>query len=102
MRNRTFLVLSFLLAGLLVAASADAGGCMSGDGAVGIVKHIFDRADQDQDGLLTQVEYEDAGLQNYGVTFEQSDTDADGTTSLDEYIELYEKHHPASDEGSAV
>ncbi len=102
MRTNDFLLLPCLITGLLVAASADAGGCMSSDSSVGIVKHIFDRADQDQDGVLTPAEYEEAGLQSYGVTFEQSDTDADGTTSLDEYIELYQKHHPTSEEGSAV
>jgi len=80
---------------LLASSPAAAGsGCDAGKDAASVVYHIFDAADQDQDGLLTQAEYEDAGLQRYGVSFAESDTNADGATSLEEYLELYLRHHP--------
>jgi len=65
------------------------------------VQHIFDGADQDRDGNLTRSEYESAGLQDFGVSFEESDTDANGGTSMAEYLALYKRHHPAPDEGEA-
>jgi hypothetical protein len=77
---------------------AGAEGCQGARDAVSVVQHIFDQADRDQDGSLTQSEYEQAGLQHYGVTFEQSDLDGDGGTSVDEYLLLYESHHPAGGE----
>jgi len=81
---------------LATSSTAYAGGCESGYDPVDVVRHIFNTADQDENGLLTQLEYEDAGLQRYGVTFEQSDLDADGATSMQEYLLLYEFHHPVA------
>ncbi len=93
-------LLTYLAMALLATSSTAyaGGGCESGYDPVDVVQHIFNTADQDQDGLLTQLEYEDAGLQVYGVTFEQSDLDADGATSIHEYILLYEFHHPVDGE----
>ncbi|MBW2493527.1 MAG: hypothetical protein JRE43_02155 [Deltaproteobacteria bacterium] len=93
-------VLTYLAMALLASATTAhaGGGCASGYDPVDVVHHIFNAADQDQDGTLTQLEYEDAGLQVYGVTFEQSDLDADGVTSIEEYILLYEYHHPVDGE----
>jgi hypothetical protein len=90
-------LLTYLATALLATSStAYAGGCESGYDPVDVVQHIFNAADQDADGLLTQLEYEDAGLQVYGVTFEESDLDADGATSMQEYLLLYEFHHPVN------
>ncbi len=95
--TRLSIVMMFTLAFAPFApfAAQAGGGC--GGGAMAKVQSIFDRADADSDGLLTKSEYEEAGLQDYGLSFEQSDLDDDGRTSLDEYIELYEAHHPPID-----
>lgn len=63
-----------------------------------VVQHIFDSADEDGSGTLSQAEYEGAGLQDFGLSFVDSDLDGDGETSLDEYESLYEMHHPSGDE----
>jgi hypothetical protein len=79
---------------MLVAPAASAGsGC---DGA-SVVQHIFDAADEDGSGTLSRAEYEAAGLQDFGLSFADSDLDGDGETSLDEYESLYEMHHPSGD-----
>ena len=83
------------------ASNASAEGCQSSRDAVSVVKHIFDAADRNRDGLLTQVEYEEAGLQNFGVPFSESDANSDGTTSIDEYMALYQRHHPPVDGAEA-
>jgi len=90
MRLFTYLAMALLA----TSSTAYAGGCESGYDPVDVVQHIFNTADHDEDGVLTQLEYEDAGLQVYGVSFEESDLDADGATSMQEYILLYDFHHP--------
>jgi hypothetical protein len=95
-----------LLALLLIAAPATAGAGCGGDHDAAhdggdVVQHMFDKADEDGDGLLSQSEYEAAGLQDFGASFEESDLDSDGATSTDEYRELYERHHPAPDGSEA-
>jgi hypothetical protein len=65
--------------------------------AEAMVDHIFEVADANGDGVLTADEYEAAGLQGFGVTFEQSDLDGNGETSRDEYRELYHRHHSSGD-----
>ena len=93
---RTALVPLLGLAGALdFAGDAPAGG---GFTATEVVEHIFDVADEDRSGTLSADEYAAAGLERYGVSFGQSDLDGDGQTSLAEYLELYERHHPADDE----
>lgn len=92
--------IAFLTAALLFSTPSLAlAGDECGDGAIDIVRHIFEQADRDHDGGLTRAEYEAAGLQSYGVTFEQSDLDGDGRTSADEYLELYRRHHPTTPDG---
>ncbi len=88
-----------------IAAAVLAAGVLSTAGLAGesyhgrqVVEHIFDVADQDQSGTLTSVEYAEAGLERYGVSFDESDTDGNGETSLEEYLELYERHHPGEDQ----
>lgn len=78
------------------AATATAGeGCQSG---TSIAQHIFEMADVDDDGLLTQDEYDGANLGRYGVGFVATDTDQNGTTSLDEYLALYRRVHSTENE----
>lgn len=83
--------LAILLGCFLFAPMAFAGGGCDG---LSTVSHIFDEADEDQSGSLTADEYEAAALDQFGVTFEQSDLDGDGVTTYDEYLDLYEAHHP--------
>ncbi len=93
---RRTLILSILIA--IASFFGTAAWAGPGCGATSMVQHIFDKADEDGDGALTQAEYEGAGLQEYGVSFADSDLDGDGVTSLDEYQRLYDQHHPSGDE----
>ena len=79
---------------LLLPAGALAGGYQD---AQSVVEHIFDVADRDESGTLTPEEYAGAGLERYGVSFEDSDANADGEIALSEYLDLYERHHPSDD-----
>ncbi len=89
-----FLSLVFCLALGLTASVAYAGPGCGGGGATAAVSNLFGEADANADGALSRAEYLDAGLDSFGVSFEDSDLDGNGSTSLDEYFELYEKHHP--------
>lgn len=73
---------------LIALALTIPGAGMAGGGAdsLDVVHHIFEVADRDGGGRLTRTEYESAGLQRFGVWFDESDTDADGSTSLAEYV----------------
>jgi len=88
-----------LLGSVLAAPAAAVAG--EGCGAKTAVREIFDSADTNGDGALTQAEYERAELQRFGVSFSQSDTNADGRTTLPEYLELYERHHPPAGQSEA-
>ena len=72
---------------------------LSGEGydARAVVRHIFEVADADDSGSLTPAEYTAAGLERYGVSFQDCDADGDGETSLAEYLGLYDRHHPSDD-----
>jgi hypothetical protein len=96
MRLLSFALLAASAALVMSSPAAAGSGCSANKDAGSVVYHIFDAADRDQDGLLTRAEYEDAGLQDYGVSFSESDTNADGATSVEEYLELYLRHHPVS------
>jgi len=78
----------------LTASIASAEGCQD---ARGVVQHIFQMADENQDGVLTRAEYGEAGLERYGVSFDESDVNSDGETSLAEYLEIYERYHSPKD-----
>ena len=95
MRSLTFIAVALFA----FPYTASAEGCAKD--AESVVQHIFDEADQDRDGNLTRSEYEAAGLQDFGVSFDESDTDANGGTSIAEYLELYKRHHPAGEESEA-
>ena len=95
MRSLAFIAVSMFV----LSSTASAEGCAKD--AESVVQHIFDEADQDRDGNLTRSEYEAAGLQEFGVSFEASDTDANGSTSIAEYLELYKRHHQTGEESEA-
>jgi len=67
--------------------------CLEGPHAA--VARIFEAADRDRSGTLTPAEYADANLERFGVSFEASDVNSDGETSLAEYLVLYDVHHPS-------
>ena len=93
MRLIALLPLAALLLNPFPATAGE--GCLQN--AEAAVRQLFEGADANQDGSLTRTEYEDAGLQEFGVSFEESDRDANGLTSNSEYLELYRKHHPPVD-----
>lgn len=84
----------FPLVALAAACLSAPAGAGEGGDPRSVVVHIFEAADADQSGTLTRAEYEGAGLQRFGVSFDQSDANADGQTSLAEYLDLYDRHHP--------
>lgn len=94
-----------LIVPLALAALATAGPASAGDGCAGSaeakVQHIFDAADGDGSGGLTRNEYESAGLQDFGVSFEESDSDGNGETTLEEYLDLYHRTHSPTDGSEA-
>jgi len=71
------------------------GVAVAGEGCGGfdVVTHIFDVSDSDGSGSLSRQEYEDAGLERYGVKFDDYDANGDGEASFDEYIDMYNRHH---------
>ena len=71
------------------AASAD-----KGMDALAIAEHIFAMTDIDKDGSMSLQEYSDAGLDQYGVSFEDFDLDEDEGITLAEYRSLFLKLHP--------
>jgi len=82
-----------------LAAALWIGGAAPATGPEGheVVRQLFAMADADANGRLTPSEYRAAGLARYGVSFEDCDADADGETTLDEYLALYDRHHPRHD-----
>ena len=92
MRLFCFPIVAFLAA----ASFTFAPGALAGEGCgdFSVVEHIFDAADEDQSGSLTASEYEAAALERFGMRFDESDLDGDGVTTLDEYLDLYDMHHP--------
>lgn len=79
----------------IIPGFAEAGeGCKNFD----VVSHIFEASDTDGSGTLSAQEYADAGLERYGVTFQEYDVNGDGETSLDEYLDMYDRHHPVEGE----
>ena len=90
---------SLLALASIVATAFLADASLSGEGVDhrSVVRHIFDVADTDGSGTLTPEEYTASELDRYGVSFEQCDADGDGETSLAEYLDLYDRHHPDPD-----
>ncbi len=63
-----------------------------------VVQHIFDTADTDRSGALTRTEYAEAGLERFGVSFDDCDENGDGETTFLEYLKVYLRHHPSGEE----
>jgi len=84
-----------ILAICTLPLSVFAQGVMDGEA---VVEHIFDVADTNEDGTLSDDEYTDARLSEYGLTFDQCDTNQDGGLAFDEYLDLYNAHHPPVDD----
>jgi hypothetical protein len=80
---------------LLLTLSVQASDC--GEDALGVAGHLFDMSDTNADGVLSPEEFDAAGLERYGVTFSEFDADGNGETSVDEYFDLFEFHHPPTD-----
>ncbi len=93
MRRTTALPILALLAALTLP-SLDSSGDYSAREVVG---HIFETADADGSGSLSAAEYEAAHLFRFGVSFEDTDADGNGETTLDEYLTLFDQHHPSSE-----
>ena len=91
-------ILGALLLSLWLPSAGAAEGCEGAKTAMSAVDGIFAAADENRDGALTRAEYDSAELSGFGVTFEQTDLDGDGATSLDEYRTLYEAHHSGGKE----
>lgn len=81
----------------LFGSAAAAGPAVAGEtyDPRSVVEHIFAMADQDRSGSLSPAEYAAARLERYGVAFEECDADADGETTVAEYLAVYDRHHPA-------
>ena len=65
--------------------------------AASIAAHIFDMSDADADGYLRPDEVVNAGLERYGMSFDDYDANGDGETSVDEYFDLFDAHHPPTE-----
>jgi hypothetical protein len=65
--------------------------------AASIAAHIFDMSDADADGHLSLDEFANAGLERYGMSFDDYDANSDGQASVDEYFDLFDAHHPPAD-----
>lgn len=85
--------------GISLPVAAAEAGC-GGDG-VAMVTRLFEAADRDGNGALSPDEYEAAQLERYGVSFGESDLDGSGSTSLEEYLDLYRHHHRVDGETDA-
>lgn len=85
------------LAGVVVAFYPNHVPEVRGGDARSVVQHIFEMADKDGSGTLSRAEYVTARLQRYGLSFDDCDTNADGETSMTEYLDLYDRYHPATE-----
>jgi hypothetical protein len=87
-----------LLAGIALVVTP--GAALAGPGCDGfdVVTHIFEVSDTDGSGTLSREEFAESDLERYGVPFDEYDADHDGQTSLDEYLDLYDRHHTVEDE----
>ncbi len=86
------------LVGIVLGLSSGVALAGEGCGAMDVVAHIFEMSDTDDDGALTRAEFAAAGLERYGVPFEDYDANGDGRATFDEYRALYDRHHPAPGE----
>ena len=88
--------LSLATAALLLSPLVALGG--AGWDGHAVVTHIFEMADQDGSGTLSPSEYDAARLERYGVSFTDCDANGNGETTLEEYLDLYDRHHGFEEE----
>ena len=58
-----------------------------------VANHIFEKADANNDGILTSMEHTAAGLEIFGSNFTVFDTNNDGKVTLKEYRKVYNQFH---------
>ena len=58
-----------------------------------VAQHIFEKADANKDGILTQTEHDAAGLGKYGTNLPIFDVNNDGQVTLREYRKIYNRFH---------
>ncbi len=58
-----------------------------------IADHVFAKVDTDEDGVLTEAEYNASQLPKFGGSFEAIDDDADGKVTKSEYIAIFTRLH---------
>lgn len=99
MQKKSIIALA-LCAGVtaLWSTTASAG---QGMNALAIAEHIFAKTDVDNDGSVTLDEYTDAGLDQYGASFEDFDLDNNKSITLAEYRSLFIRFHPHTKEKEA-
>ena len=62
-----------------------------------VAQHIFENADGNNDGILTPMEHEAAGLGKYGADFPVFDIDKDGNVTLKEYRTIFDRFHNSAE-----
>ena len=92
------LIICAVAAGIALAVTP--GSVLAGQGCDGfdVATHIFEASDIDGSGTLSREEYAGAGLERYGVPFDDYDANGDGEASREEYFDLYDRHHLAEGE----
>lgn len=95
MKFAVLLLMSAVALALTVGMAAYANGGGHGEDAV---VHMFAAADLNEDGVLTAGEYEEAGLAEMGIAFDDCDLDSDGLLTAAEYLVLFRMHHPPGDD----
>ncbi len=75
----------------------------AGDGAspLKVAQHVFEKADTDNNGVLTIAEHESAGLGRFGASFADFDADRNEEITWDEYKALFQRHHKVDGERAA-
>lgn len=92
-----FLTFSFTMLILMFSGNASAS-CGDkhlkvGKTNVDVANHIFEKADTNNDGILTSIEHAEAGLEKFGSKFNVFDTNNDGKVTLKEYRTIYNQFH---------
>jgi len=90
MRMTSWVALAALTLLVFPGFASAGGSCDRSD----VASHIFDVSDTDRSGTLSRQEYLEAGLERYGVSFEEYDANGDGEASFDEYLDVYDRYHP--------
>ena len=88
---------------LAFSPSLYAGSCGGGDHTHSVQEKamsIFDKADNNNDGFINTGEFSAAKLSKYGSTFANLDLNKDKQISKEEYMEVFNRHHPKKSAGA--